>query len=401
MASNPKPYKRDTDGKVTVWYDAIELGRDGEKRDRKFVYGKTKAEVRRKMKVAEEDQARGVDLRKDRQTVAQFLRKWIQNKPLTRKGRQMADRTWEAYVQITNDFLIPHLGHYRMARLTAGNIEDMNAMLLDAGRAPSYVKKVCDVLSKALTRAERDGAVARNVVRLAVKPDAKAPSKERPTDAQIRHLLATAAGDTDEVIVHLLVKAGLRKGEALAIRWVDLDLDAGTMAITGTVERCPNPDRSEGQPKTRLWRKPSTKSDASIRLVALALSMIPLLLRRRDEQRIEQIACKKLGRVWSNPYELVFTNPTGGPIDPRTFYDRYKRLCHRAGMSDAITVHDLRHANITVMITSNAVDPKTAQEMAGHADVRMTLGYVHTNLDLQRAAAAVIDARYGMQSDAA
>lgn len=395
------PKRRKLKGQFVGWYDTIELGRVDGKRSTKYVYGKTKAEVKQKTEQLLADQARGVDLAQGRMTVAQFLRNWIKKKPLTRKGRVMSDRTWEAYVQIVRDFLIPHLGHIKLTKLTAGDVEDMSAALLAEGRAPSYVKKVCDVLSKALSRAERDGAVARNVVRLATKPDATAPKKDRPTDDQIRQLLATTKGDHDEVLIHLLVKTGLRKGEALAVRLADLDLDLGTLAVTGTVERAPNPGQGEGEPKTRLWRKPSGKSDAAIRVVALAPSLLPLLRRRLEDQQLERVAAEKLGRPWANPDGLVFTSPSGGLIDPRTFHDRYKALCRRAGLPESVTIHDLRHANITAMVTSK-VDPKTAQAMAGHSDVRVTLGvYTHTNLDLQRAAAALIDTRFGESSAAA
>jgi len=398
----PKPRKNKA-GQVIGYFDRIELGRIGDKRPRKYVYGKTAAEVRRKVKALEADQARGVDLRKDRLTVAQFLRKWIERKPLGRKGRPLADRTWEAYVQIVTDFLIPRLGHHRLSKLQPGDVEDLRDDLLAEGRAPSYVKKILDVLSKALSRAERDGAIARNVARLITKPDATAPKKERPNDGHMCQLLAAAVGDPDEVLTHLLVKTGLRKGEALAPRLADLDLDAGTLAITGTVERAPNPKRDqEGEPRTRLHRKPSGKSDAAIRLLALAPSLIPLLRRRLIEQEIERVACEKQGLTWANPEGLLFTNPTGGPIDPRTFFDRYKALTKRAGWPASFTVHDLRHAQITAMITSKLVDPETAREMAGHSDVRVTIGsYTHSNLDLQRAAAATIDARFGASSEAA
>jgi integrase len=399
----PKP-RKDKDGRTIGYYDTIELGRVDGKRPRKYIYGKTKAEVRAKMKALQDDQARGVDLRKDRLTVAQFLRKWIERKPLSRrKGQPLADRTWDHYVPIVTDFLIPRLGHFRMSKLTPGDVEDMRDDLLAEGRAPSYVAKIIAVGSKAFARAERDGIVARNVFRLAGKPDATPPKRERPTDAHIRQLLASIVGDADEVLIHLLVKTGMRKSEALAVRVADLDFNQGTVAVTGTVERAKNSKRgTDGEPLTVLRRKDTAKSASSIRVIALAPSLLPLLRRRLAEREIERAACEKLGRPWVNAHDLVFTNPTGGLIDPRTFFDRYKVLTKRAGWPASFTVHDLRHANITTMITSNQVDVKTAQEMAGHSDPRVTLGiYTHTNLDLQRAAAATIDARFGASSEAA
>jgi len=74
------------------------------------------------------------------------------------------------------------------------------------------------------------------------------------------------------------------------------------------------------------------------------------------------------------------------PTHPRTFFDRYKALTKRAGWPASFTVHDLRHAQITAMITSKLVDPEAAREMADH---------------LQRAAAATINARFGASSEAA
>lgn len=397
----PKAHKLDESGKPIRYYDVLDLGRDPDgKRIRHYVYGKTKAQVKRKMAQLQNDHAQGIDLRADKQTVEQFLRTWITKKPLTRKGRVMADRTWQSYVQIVRDFLIPHLGSHKLINLTAGHIEDMSTTLLEQGCKSSYVQKMISVLSKALSRAERDRVIVRNVAKQAIKLDTTPPAKKRPTDAQIRQLLAMAQGDRDEVIVHVLVKTGVRRGEALGIRWSDLDLEQGTLEVTGMVERPNVQNPAPDAPKTILHRKSSLKTDSSVRVIALAPSLIPLLHRRKAEQELERVAAEKLGHTWANPNDLVFTNPTGGPIDPRTFSDRYKALCRRAGLPAHVTIHDMRHANITKMITSNQVDPKTAQEMAGHSDVRITLGfYTHSNLDLQRAAAALIDSHFSESSD--
>lgn len=327
--------------------------------------------------------------------------RWYRALWIAKKPAKLADRTWESYVRIVRGYLIPNLGHFRLAKLTAGDVEDMlNDLQADApGRkaiASSYAAKIRVVLSRALKRTERDGALAHNVARLAEKPDTRPPHKARLSEAQIRQLLAAAKSDPIETLVHMLAKTGLRRGEALGVRWADLDLDLDQviLRITGSVQRSPRKGRAESDPKSEVRRDDRTKSDAGMRLLALAPSLVPLLRRRQAEQQLERAACEKLGKTWVDS-GLVFTNATGGPLDPNLVYNHYRALCARAGLPEGTTIHDLRHANITPMITGN-VDPKTAQEMAGHSDVRVTLGtYTHSNLDLQRLAAATIDARFG------
>lgn len=388
--------KTDANGKPIQWAIVIELGRDEGRRFRKWVYGKTKRAVEAKAKQLLEDQARGVNLRHKRQSVGTFLRRWIKTRPA-----DIRPRTWESYIHIVEAFLIPHLGHLPIAQMNAGDIEDMLNQLQterpDGKKpiAPSYAAKIRAVLSKALGRAQRENLVSQNAAGLVDAIKTPKRKKAALNDAQIRALLAAAVGERDEVLLHLLVKTGLRKGEALGIRWCDLDIDAGILTIAGSLQRQPRPNRADGEPKTAKIRSAGGKSDDSLRVLALPPSLLPLLRRRRIEQHNERAACEKLGKPWSNPDDLVFTTRYGTPIEPRAFHDRYKAIVGKAGLPPSTTIHDLRHANITAMITSKQVDPKTVQEMAGHADVRLTLDvYTHSDLDLQRAAADVIDRRF-------
>jgi integrase len=127
-------------------------------------------------------------------------------------------------------------------------------------------------------------------------------------------------------------------------------------------------------------------------VLVLPPSLLPRLRRLREEQ---QLLFAALGKEWSAS-DYVFTSTTGTPVEPRNFNRYFAELVRRAELPKGTTPHRLRHANITAMITSQ-VDPRTAQERAGHSDVRVTLGvYTHSNLDLQRAAAAAIDARFAL-----
>lgn len=387
-----KPYAiKDSAGTIIRWAGAIELGVVDGKRRRKVVYGKTRAEVSQKLKRLLTDQASGNDLTKASQTVDQFLTRW-----LAWVRPRVSDRTYESYQHIVKRYLIPTFGRTRLQQLLPEAVDQYISALLGARNggealAASYVKKIHAVLRRALNIGVRWGDVHRNVAAMIEAPRVRRRHLQRRalSDEEIRRMIAVSADDWYGPVTEFLAKTGTRRGEGLATRWVDLDLDAGLLYVTGSLQRQGRQGRAEGDPKSSLQRG-ATKTEYGERVIVLPPSLLPMLRRQRERQ---QLLCAALRRPWSEE-EYVFTSMIGTPVEPRNFNRYFAELVRRAGLPEGTTPHRLRHANITAMITGQ-VDPRTAQERAGHSDVRVTLGvYTHSNLDLQRAAAAAIDARF-------
>jgi integrase len=278
---------------------------------------------------------------------------------------------------------VPALGTVRLDRLRPAEIDRLILGLKRTGKAPATILSIYNVLSMMLDSAVRDDL-------LAVNPTAK---MKRPTvaHAEAAHLTAPGvAAIVDAVrdtrlypVVVLAVGGGLRRGELLALRWVDVDLDATypVVRVTGTL------DRIDGH----LSRSPEPKTAKSRRSVPLTPPMVAVLRLRRREQAVDQMAA---GSCWSNPDGLVFTTVIGTPLEPRNVAREYEAAARAAGVAGSL--HTLRHTYITAM-TTGGVDDRTAADNAGHSSALVTmLNYAHSDSTLGRAAAEIATAALGL-----
>lgn len=398
--------ERNEQGKPRRWAVAIEMGKIGGKRRRKMVYS-TKSAKDAQQKAAKLTQAaeQGLDLKKAKRTLAELLHRWLEhNRP-----PRLAPLTWESYRHIAEDLIIPELGAYKVSWLTVEEVDDFLTAMgqrknshTKAPYASSYVLKIRAVLRRALNQGKKWGYVGQNVAALSDPPKLRKKKPRALSDDQIKALLAAVSDHRFAPIYHTLVKLGMRRGEVLAIRREDLDLEAGLLLVTGSVQRQAREEADDG-PKSRLVRRSRTKSEeGDDRLIVLPPSLVPILRAQLERQDLERIACEKLARPWQNADNLIFTTPHGTPIEPSRITRHFREeLGPAANLPAGTRLHDLRHANISAMISSK-VDPETARERAGHSDVRVTLGvYAHSNLELQRAAAVAIDTRFHVDESVA
>lgn len=221
---------------------------------------------------------------------------------------------------------------------------------------------VHSVLKSALENAVRENELPRNVARN-VKTTAPRPRRFQPlTATEARQLLQAASDDRLHALYELALRTGLRKGELLGMHWEDLDLDSGTASIHRSLQRT----RTGGL--TTLH----TKTRASERRIALPTEYINSLKRHRERQEEERNATK----VGWKDSGLIFTTPTGGPLDPANMTRRFGRLLDRAGLR-RIRFHDLRHSTATLLL-EQGVDLVVIKELLGHAHIGVTAGvYAH------------------------
>jgi integrase len=388
----------DDKGKPTRWRVDLDLGMINGKRKRKAVYGHTeRAALKRAQRIADELKG-GADPEKERATMDALFTAFLDY-----STSRVRPGTLESYRHIVNAFLRPAFGSTRARKLRAEDVDKFLSRLNGETNpqngkpyAPSYLLKVHVVLKRALNLGQRWGYVAFNAAGQAEAPKVAKRKVRALTDSQITAILQAAAGHRYQPIYHLLIVTGLRRGEALGLRWEDIDLDNGLLSVTGTLQRIKRATPGDGEPKT-IRTRGATKSDAGDRVLVLTPSMVRVLRRWKTHQELER---SKIDGYGDSGY--VFTSGNGGPVEPRQLSKHFKtQIVPAANLPTTTRVHDLRHANISAMISAG-VDPKTAQERAGHADVRVTLGvYAHSNLDLQRAAAAAIDTRFGLIDNAA
>ena len=354
------------------WCATINLGYRNGKRWRKAFYGKTRREVQVKLTEALHAHRQGLPLAPERQTVGKFLNRWLAGcaKPSVRP------RTYEGYAGHVRLHIGPALGHIRLVKLSPQDVQSfLNSKLTD-GHSPRTVQYMHAVLRRALGQALKWSLVARNVATLVDSPRVERPEVQPFTPDQARTFLRAIEGDRLEALYSVALAIGLRRGEALGLRWDDIDLDKNTLTVRASLQRV------EGrlqlvQPKTVRSR----------RTIALPQSAVTALRSHRVRKLQERLLA---GSRWQDS-GFVFTTTIGTPLEPRNVYRHFQGALERAGLPRK-RFHDLRHTCASLLL-AQGVHPRVVMEILGHSQIGLTMNtYSHVIPELQREAAGRMDA---------
>ncbi|MFJ3616337.1 tyrosine-type recombinase/integrase [Streptomyces hydrogenans] len=363
----------------------------GNTRKRVRVYGTTRKEALAKLTEKIAASNLGLPVAAADSTVGDYLTYWLNGVAV----HQVRENTHTRYAACIRLHLIPGLGAKKLARLTARDVRTFLDHLrttcqcctqerdidrrscctigqcCDKRLSPLTVTYVHSVLKSALEHAVREDDLPRNIARN-VKTPAPRPRRFQPfTASEARQFLQAASGDRLLALYELALRTGLRKGELLGLRWEDLDLDSGTASVRRSLQRTQNGGLTSLPTKTR----------ASERRIALPTECIHSLKSHQERQQEQRQAA---GTGWTDS-GLVFTTPTGRPLDPTNLTRSFGRLLHRAGLR-RIRFHDLRHSTATLLL-EQGVDLVVIKELLGHAHIGVTAGvYAHVRLRLQRQA---------------
>ena len=363
------------------WEIKYDLGRDlltgrritryrtihGSKRD-------AQRELRRLLTAVDE----GTHVDPGKLTVGEWLKQWLED-----AQHRVSRKTLERYREIVEKHLAPALGAVPLGKLQPVHIQNYYARALTSGRrdgkgglSRQTVIHHDRVLHVALKRARAVRLISSNPVEDVERPKVERREIEVLEPEEAAALLKAADGTRLHAPIFLALATGLRRGELLALRWNDIDLDRGTLTVNRSLE----------QTRDGLRFKPP-KTKRSRRTIALSPSVIEILQAHKVRQLKVRIALG-LGR---NESGLVFTRHDGDLVNPRNFSKEFTRLVKRAG-GRPITFHGLRHTHFTNLLREG-VHPKIASERAGHASIAITMDvYSHAVPGLQEEAALLIDA---------
>jgi integrase len=352
-------YRR-TDGR---WAGVIDLGWINGKRSRKYVYGKTRADVASRLRIAQSSVASGLPIGPERLTVADCLDAWLD----AIEG-SVGVGTLDTYGRVVRLYLKPHVGRKRLAKLSPADVSTMLRSMEHSGLAAETRRLTRAVLRRALRRAEQDGLVARNVAAIADGP--RVPKKEGRTltPKQAKMLLATFNRDRLGPAFTLALSCGLRRGEVLGLSWDNIDLEARRVHVVQQLLRVPaertSDDRSRGRTTLIIA---GVKTAGSRRTLHLPQPVCDILRNWRTVQTAERL---KLGPAWQDDKRLVFTTPIGTPVDPDNYRHALSRLSKAAGLGHWHP-HELRHSAASLMLAMN-VPLEVVSETLGHSSIRVT-----------------------------
>ena len=364
-----------------AWHGRVSVGTrvDGLP-DRRHVRGATRAVVTAKVRALQalrETHGRLPEAGQ-RWTVQTWLDHWLHT--ITRP--RVRDSTYAGYDVDVRVHLVPVIGRHALDRLTPEHVEQLYRRMTEAGSAPATVHHVHRTLRTALGEAQRRGYLLRNPAAIARPPRQPQHEVEPLTVPEIQRLLVAAEGRRNSARWAIALALGLRQGEALGLRWSDVDLDTGTLVVRRSRTR---PRWSHGCDGTCgkthggycPQRVPArnttdeTKSAAGRRSIGLPEQLVGLLRSHRDRQLVVQ---ERAGSLWIDG-DWLFASLLGEPLNPRTDYTEWKRLLSDAGVRDA-RLHDARHSAATVLLLLGVPD-RAVMGIMGWSKSDMMLRYQH------------------------
>ncbi len=362
--------KRRTDGRyaVTLRYEDPITGQ----RKRGYFYGKTQAEAHAKANAARERLAQGSPVRDANRTLSEWLDEWRET---FLKASDRAQATKTLYDGLTRRHVETHLGAIQLHRLKPSDVTRLLLAMQQAGKSASTRRNAYAALRAALDDAVSNGLLAANPVEKVRRPRADRHEARALTPEEVAGLLKAADGLRYLVALKVILGTGLRRGEVLALRWADVDLDRAEARVKGSLVRLDGVLAVSG-----------TKTARSRRAISLSPSMVGLLKAHRSAQAAERLAA---GNLWDET-GFVFTTEFGKPVDPRNLLRAVVIARRNAGLSADIGVHTLRHTYATTALLNN-VPLHVVSRNLGHSSIAITADtYGHlTDAAAQSAAEAV------------
>jgi integrase len=375
-------YKR-VDGR---WVACLTLGWDqAGRRLRKTVYGSSHREVAARLADLAARHGQGLLVAPDKTTLAEWAAAWLE-----RKRGALRAKTYASYSGLIRSHITPALGRHLVQSLRPAHVRAFLDALQHQRLAPRTQRHAASLLRAILEDAVAVELAPRNVAR-AVK--VSAPRAERravtwepgevarflevarcdPRPANVKH--SGREPDRQDPLYpafYLLLTCGLRRGEALGLRWGDVDLDAGRLTIRQTLIEV-NGRLEFSQPKTSNAR----------RTLHLATDAVAVLTGHQARQAADREYALD---AWQDQ-DLVFTTAIGTPVHPRNLVRSFDRLCTIAGVP-RIRVHDLRHTHASLALR-RGVPVEVVSERLGHHDAAITLSIYRHVFEGERKEAAL------------
>lgn len=302
----------------------------------------------------------------------QWMWEWLR---LYKPNIETTTRT--GYTEKIKTYIVPELGHILLKSLKPGHIQAWVNRLRDAnGLAPKTIRNAFQNLDAALKQAVILQMIPTNPCTGVVLPKASRFKAEVYDQNEIAQLFAEARGTDMYLPVLLEIALGLRRGELLALRWENVDLDAGIVQIREA--------RVNGEGKAEIK---APKSAAGIRDIRIGSHVIAELKKARAQYHARKLS---MGAAFFDS-DLVICKENGEAYQPDSMSQKWRRFTIQHGLKP-IRFHDLRHTCATAMLEAG-VDTKTVQERMGHADASLTMNvYAHRTQAMDQRAANQLDA---------
>jgi integrase len=313
--------------------------------------------------------ASGLHVDPSTETVAAFVERWLRDWAVANVGNQ----TYEGYAQMLRKHLSSRVGKMAIQKLRAADLQAVYAAMAADGlsdRTRLHLHRVVHVMLK---HAMQWGVVPRNAADMVDAPRVRAQEIEILAAGQIQSVREFLRDKPLYAITEVALASGLRRGELLALRWQDIDLDGAHLRVERALEETKRGGLAFKSPKTRHGR----------RTVTLNMSTVTLL---REHWKAQQEHRLRFGLGKAGTDSLVFPDWDGSPRSPRALTLEWGKMAKAAGLT-VRGFHCLRHTHASMLI-ADGLDVLSLSRRLGHGSAAITLGvYGHLFKPDDRAAA--------------
>lgn len=312
-----------------------------------------------------------------RESLGQFAERWLRDWA----AQNVSNKTFTRYEQLLRKHICARVGSVPIQRLRAVDLQGIYAAMAADGMADRTRLHTHRVLHRMLRHATQWGVVQRNIASMVDAPTVQTKEIEILTAAQVQTVLQTLRGRSLYPIASIALATGMRRGELLALRWQDCDLDGATLKVERALEQTKRGGLVFKPPKTRYGR----------RTISLPPSTVTELRVHRKSQAEQRLA---LGLGKAPEDSLVFATWDGSTRSPNALTKEWALAMKAAGIK--ATFHSLRHTHASTLIASG-LDVLTISRRLGHGSPAITLGvYGHLFKPDDRAAAIMESVLTGM-----
>ena len=343
-----------------TWEAIVCIGRDTGtgKIIRKSYYGKTQAEVRKKLTASAHELDEGTYTKPSKMTVGQWLDTW-----LVEYTKGLKPYSLRNYQSQAKNHIKPFIGAAKVAELSPDMVQRMyNRLASECNLSPKTIRNIHGILHSAFETLLDIGEVRVNPCTVCAKRLPKTTRKElHPlADDDLAHFVETIKGNPYENLFLTDLFTGLRQGELLGLRWSCVDTKKGCITIDKQLYM---PDKGGEYTLQPLKNR-------KVRVIWPAPFVFDVLKREHKKQLAARL---KAGELWDtgNIPDLIFTNEIGGHLSHKTVYKRFKAAVALSGVPD-VRFHDMRHSYAVASLRAGD-DVKTVQENLGHATAAFTL----------------------------
>jgi integrase len=345
-------YKKRKDGRYST---NINVSRDEDgKPIRKTLYAKTIRELEEKISDMRKNIKVGRIVTDENITVEEWAEEWLLLYKVDVEYKTLAN-----YRQIIKAYINKSIGHMKLKDVKFSHIQKIINDKYNAGKEKT-AKEISITIKQIFKMAVEDNKLAINPAERVKSPKVTQNKKRALTDAEVKNIKKASLDIKSKAYLYTLLYTGLRKGEALALHWEDIDFKAQKLHVNKALFVRKN----KGDIKI-------PKSDAGNRTLPMPSELCEVLTALRD----------------NSENALLFPSAKGTLMSLtafRRFWDKIELQMINSGtpFKDDVTSHIFRHTYGTMLYYAD-VDLKSAQYLMGHADIKTTLE-LYTHLDKQK-----------------